>query len=748
MRLDRVLFGLRLWPCWAALALSAVLAPSARAELNASNQPTAPPTERTRLVSFAPPNGQATLRLRPSQPAPPWFFGLRADEQVTQATLRLSHSFSPGLTPGRAQIRVLLNGQVVATLPMPRAPALDGQGRPGGVTREIPLAPSALGRYNQLRLELLGQEAATDTCPAPSATAQADATWVDIASDSRLSLTVRPQAVEKDLALLPEPFFDPADTMPPRLPFVFAATPTDAALRAAGMAASWLGVLADWRKPRFPVHLDTLPPGHALVFATNTESPAFLAAPGLAQPPFTGPELRLLDHPRDPTARLLLIGGRDGAELVRAAQALVLGTAGLSGAQARVLTASPAPPRLPYDAPNWVRLDRPMRFGELITSAGQLQVSGQAPPPVSISLRIPPDLFTWRSPGVPVDLKLRYTPPNAQATAAGGQARVTMRINGEAVQTMALSPSGRGGAAARVVLPLLDTGLLSDSREVLIPAFKLGSRNQLDYVFEFGAPTDPACGETRPDSLRAMIDADSRIDFSGHPHYAEMPHLGYFATSGFPYTIHADLAQTVALLPQAPAAPEIEVLLALLARMGASTGYPATRLQIARGEIQGEPAALQGRDLLMVGAPDRLPLLHTWRDAWQATLDDHGTTEAALLGFESPLTPGRSVVAVTAFKPEHYTQVLDLLDQDAAIYTLHGGAVLLPGKQGAAAHSVPARHGYTTGQLPFWTAIWYPLSGHPVLLALMAVLAVLVLAFALWRSLKATAERRLGEPGG
>jgi hypothetical protein len=447
---------------------------------------------------------------------------------------------------------------------------------------------------------------------------------------------------------------------------------------------------------------------------------------------------------------LLLIGGRDGADLRRAAQALALGSAGLSGTRAQVLATQEAPPRAAYDAPNWIRLDRPMTFGELVTSPQQLQVSGQAPPPVTIALRIPPDLFTWHSRGVPVDLKLRYTPVTPGTGPHDGlatPARVSMRINGEPVQTMALTASGRGGAAARVVLPLLDTGLLGDSRELLIPAFKLGSRNQLDYVFDFGGTADLACGTTRPDNLRAMIDADSRIDFSGHPHYAQMPHLGYFATSGFPFTIHADLAQTVALLPQMPDAREIEVLLALLARMGGTTGYPATRLRVARGELQDEALpSLQAHDLLMIGTPARLPLLQRWREAWQPILAGRGTAQATVLGFESPLTARRSVVAVTAVNSEALTQVLDLLDDDAAVYALHGAAVLLPGTQDAVADSLPARRGYTTGQLPFWTAIWYPLSGHPVLLALMAVLAVLVLAFALWRSLRATAQRRLGEP--
>ena len=39
-------------------------------------------------------------------------------------------------------------------------------------------------------------------------------------------------------------------------------------------------------------------------------------------------------------------------------------------------------PRQPYDAPNWVRTDRPMTFAELQQYAEQLQTSGIEPGPI------------------------------------------------------------------------------------------------------------------------------------------------------------------------------------------------------------------------------------------------------------------------------------------------------------------------------------------------------------------------------
>jgi hypothetical protein len=117
-----------------------------------------------------------------------------------------------------------------------------------------------------------------------------------------------------------------------------------------------------------------------------------------------------------------------------------------------------------------------------------------------------------------------------------------------------------------------------------------------------------------------------------------------------------------------------------------------------------------------------------------------GAGLAALLGFESPVTSGRSVVAVTAVTPENLNMALDALDNPGLVKGMHGSAVFIRGQH---VDSVLAGDTYSLGHIPFWTAIWYPLSEHPVLLAVMSVLAVVIFAFALWRTLRALATKRL-----
>lgn len=732
------------------LGLAAPAAARPKAEASAP-EPSAPPAQIHRLL-FKDMTGQAVLPLRTTEGSTVVNFGARADELVTRLRLRLRYTASPALIPGQSHIKILLNDETVGIIPIGRQPA--GQ----GASQEIDIDPRLVADFNRLKLLFIGHYTAECEDPLHSSL------WTDISGLSELEVSVRPLAIRNDLSFLPEPFFDRRDLRRLDLPFVFAAAPSTATVQAAGTVASWFGTLAAWRGARFPVHREQPPRGNAVVFATNGERPAFLAS----MPAVAGPTLSVVANPADGAAKLLLVQGRDSRELGIAARALVLGHAGLSGSQAVVKELKEEVPRQPYDAPNWVRLDRPMKFGELVASPQELQVFGHVPDAVRLNLRIPPDLFTWRSRGVPVDLKYRYSPP-----IRASESRLSMSINDELVQSFNLRSSGQGGESARIRLPLLDDGLQGESQEVFIPAFKLGSRNQLQFNFSFAYQKEGHCRDTLVENVRAMVDADSQVDFSGYPHYAEMPHLGYFATSGFPFTKYADLSNTVAVLPESPTPADLETLFALLARLGESTGYPGTRLRVAG---PGDEAALRDADLLVIGAAPRQSLLQRWSASlpaaiagpgrriaqpvrkvnflydWlgfgtapdpavasQAGIEGDGPL-AAMLGFESPVTSGRSVVAVTAVAPEHLSLALDALEQPTLARGMYGSAVFIHPQK---VESFLAGNTYVIGELPWWTALWFPLSGHPVLLACMAVLAVLILAFALWRSLRAVAAKRM-----
>ncbi len=135
-----------------------------------------------------------------------------------------------------------------------------------------------------------------------------------------------------DLARLPLPFFDGRDSRALELPFVFASSPDNRTLEAAGAVASWFGALASYRGARFPVSLGQLPEkGHAIVLMVGSASMA-----GIELPPSGMPTLSMIANPNDPFGKLLVIAARDADQLKQAALTLVSGSKVLAGASAQI----------------------------------------------------------------------------------------------------------------------------------------------------------------------------------------------------------------------------------------------------------------------------------------------------------------------------------------------------------------------------------------------------------------------------
>jgi len=723
----------------------------AQATVDSTVNPDTLPVE-IRHLTFAK-LGQPVLRLRSSNGRGSVSFGIRADELVTKATLTLHFMYSPALIPVQSHIKVLLNDEIFGVIPITKEDAGHT------LTQVFEIDPRFISDFNKIVLDFVGHY--TNECE----DSLHSSLWADVSGTSELQLSVRPVVQKNDLAKLPEPFFDARDFTRVNLPFAFSAAPSNSTLRAAAITASWFGKLANWRGARFPASLNRAPSGHAIAFATNTERPDFLNKMEV----FSGPGLSILTNPGDGYSKLLLISGRNGDDLKIAATALVLGNIAMTGTHLSVTKAQQETPRHAYDAPSWVRLDRPMKFGELVESPQQLQGFGHVPDVIRMNLRMPPDLFTWRSRGVPVDLRFRYTP-----TIRTSESRLVTSLNDELVQAVNLRSAGQGDNA-HIRLPLLDDDLQGDEQSLLIPPFKLTARNQMQFAFSFAYQKEGSCRDTPVENVRAMIDPDSTIDFSDFPHYAEMPHLDFFTTLGFPFTIYADLSQTAVILPENPTEPDIAVMLTLLGRMGESTGYPATQVSVLGPR---DITALQDRDLLLIGAASNQNLLTQWGEhlpamisgenrrisqpvrsvsflydwlgfdtepdttvATQETLSDKGPL-AAVLGFESPVTPQRSVVAVTATEPGDMLQILDALDDAVLNKSMRGSVVFV---HAGKVDSFLTGNTYTLGAIPFWTNVWFPLLHHPLLLAFIFVCTLLLLLYLLRRVYKAIAKTNVSD---
>jgi hypothetical protein len=676
---------------------------------------------------------------------------VRLDESVVSARLKLNYTLSPALLPDLSQLKVLIDDEPLATL----VAAKGAMGSPQKA--EIELDPRYFAEFSKLHLQFLGHY--TTECEFPFHTSL----WATVSNDSTLELVTRRLTLRNDLALLPAPFFDHRDGRRLDLPFVFASHPSLATVRSAGLLASWFGTLASYRGAQFPVSFGALPSRHAVVLATNDERPA-----GLELAPVQQPTLAVLPHPADPSVKLLLVMGRDAAQLRTAAEALVLGQAALSGERVAVKSVKLPAAREAYDAPNMVQTGGRVRLGDLVGNPTELQVKGQSLQPIRVNLRLPADIFTWEARGMPIDLRFRYTPPRDV-----GLANLAVQINDQFIQSFLLRPSGQGGRSERLVLPFLeDAGTLA-TQGLTVPAFQLGSNNQLQFRFDIPPSDDGKCRSSLSGGAQAAIDPDSSLDLSHIEHYAALPNLAFFANSGFPFTKFADLAQTALVLPDAPQPAEVQAALAVLGQMGAATGLPALRYELV-GTTQVKQVA--DRDLLLVAAGIAQPLLQSWGQTVPAQLDAgrrassglgrladagaewfsgavphaaprEGWTElvaqgplAALFAFESPLSAGRSVVVLNATDASALPAAADALLDAGKVRQVRGDLVLL---RGQAVDAFRVGEVYYVGSLRWWRWVWFQLHTHPVLLAALGLLLGVAVALIVYRALRRIAQRRL-----
>lgn len=491
---------------------------------------------RNDTLSFKTLAPEGSMVLRGIQNTSQMTFTVRSDEVVSQAVLNLDYTVSPALLPLVSHIKIYLNDELMGIVPVNQ----ESPGKRGTMT--LPLNAQFISDFNRLRLELVGHY--KDVCEDPTHSS----IWIDISKGSSVALTYQKLAVNNDLSRFPEPFYDSRDFRPLTLPIVFGAEPDIEQQQAAAILTSWFGTRAQWRGQNFPVLFNQLPESNAVVFATNDRRPDFLKD----YPAVSAPTVEMISHPDNPYVKLLLVLGRDDKDLLLAAQGIAQGEPLFRGQSVTIDDVKQLAPRKPYDAPNWVNTDRPVRLGELTSYAEQLSVSGGRLSPIDLDMRLPPDLFLLRSQGVTLDLKYRYTPP-----AFVDDSRLNVSLNGRFLQAFPLKPY-EDKSLQVMHIPVIQ-GLLNTGEEVFIPAFQLGGNNRLRFDFDFvsniGASTVDVCRTMTPVKHEATIDDNSTVDFSGYRHYLAMPELKAFSQSGFPFSRMADLSDTLIVMPEAQCVP-------------------------------------------------------------------------------------------------------------------------------------------------------------------------------------------------
>lgn len=702
------------------------------------------------FAQIAPPPG--SMVLRGVNPDGSVEFGTRSDEVVSKALLNLEYTPSPSLLPIQSQLKVYLNDELMGVLPVTQ----EQLGKKSFA--RLPIDPLYISDFNRVRLEFVGHY--RDLCENPVSSTL----WLDVGRSSALELTYQRLVVQNDLSHFPIPFFDPRDNRPLTLPVVFAASPDTQQQQAAAIVASWFGSRSGWRGQNFPVLYNHLPDRHAIVFATNDKRPDFLRD----HPPVKGPTVEMIDHPGDPYVKLLVVFGRDNKDLLQAAKGIAQGNILFRGNRVVVDNVKPLLARQPYDAPNWVRTDRPVTFGELKSFPEQLQASGLEPSAINLSLNLPPDLYLLRINGIDMKLNYRYTAPPTK-----DNSRMYISLNNQFLRSFNLT-GNQDDNQLLMRLPVIQ-GLLDGKTDVSLPALQLGAINQLRFDFRY---MNPMPGGTRENCItfqsvpnRVVIADDSIIDFSHYYHFLAMPDLRAFANAGFPFSRMADLSESVVVMPKTPNQTQVSMLLEVIGTIGAQTGFPAINLTLTDdgSQLQGKNA-----DIMVIGTiPDalkdenRIDMLVQATQSWvktpqrqsnlpdimmdsndrranaQSAITSSGAV-AAVIGFQSPYNDQRSVVALLADSPRGYellNQAINDSDKRAAMF----GSVSVVRESGIT--SLRVGDMYYVGHLPWFERIWYAMSNHPILLAVLAAISVVLLAWVLWRLLRILSRRRLDPTG-
>lgn len=663
-------------------------------------------------------------------------FPIRSDEVVVSARLRLAYDYSPALIPELSHLMVVLNDKVVDVIPLPRD-------KPVGTVRDLDIDPRLFRGSNEIQFKLIGHYA--KECE----DADHSSLWLQLSDLGRLELTLATVPQSADLRKLPNPFFDPRDLSQLSVPMVFANTPGLPTLQAAGIVASWFGAQAPGRGVQFPAQIGELPPGHAVVFLQGGESIAGVRANPAAS-------VSIVPHPFNPKAQLLVISGSDGADQLRAARALALDAAAFSGTYVAVGKDVSSAQRKPYDAPAWLPSDRPVRLGELAPPTA-LQVHAYYPDAIRLNLRLPPDTYLWHNEGADFDLRLRSVRLPEQRNSS-----LDISVNNAFVQSFALDDTPLTGSGARMV----------PRRENLhLPAALLQGRTQLAMTYYFDVLRRGTCLNLPPNNLEGAIDPESTLDISHFPHYAALPNLASFASLGFPYTRLADLSETAVLLSANAGTDELNLYLAVMGRMGESTGYPAVRVTVATPETLDTVA---GKDLIAIQSGPNQSLMTRWKDAMPLVTvngerqlheprdrmrlqyrwaeedllppyTDAGTVHlssgnglAMLMGFESPISSGRSVVYFYADRPADLRKMTDLITDFDRLPSIMGDFVFVDDK--SIQHARVAAT-YYVGSLPWWSRVRWLLSDQPLVLALLTLVVVFALGLLAYRPLRRRLEK-------
>ncbi len=505
-------------------------------------------------------------------------FTLPRDQVVTAARLNLQLEVSPELAARDTSLRLILNGQDLGTVALNQ-----GAGAENSYELEVPAA--MVVSNNNLSFSVIDENALQ--CERDASNKY----WVNIHPASHMQVTSQLLDIGQDLAAFPRPFFDKLNMKDASVAFVFSQAVKPEAVEAASLVASHFGKLASYRSIDFPVFINELPLQNGIIFGSPGEQLG-----GITLPQVEGPALQMMVNPQNPIYKLLLVIGRNEAELRQAAYRLV--SSPLPDRQSSLqVPKQDIGLRQPYDAPNWIDTTKPVTLKQLADDMDTLISNGIYHDGIRVGFRAAPDLFMWDGDHIPVHIEYRFP---TETWIDEDNSQLNIALNGTFLQNMPVNKHG----LLETVWRQLGGDTRQESYTLQLQPYLIYGDNQMEFYFSLKAKPDAPCNLLTSNNIKSRIDPDSYIDLSGTHHFSLLPNLSYYVGASFPFSRMADFSQTVMVLPPKPDAAEISTLLSMAARAGSATGVTLNHVRVLFGlpGTQSARPALAEKDLLVVSS--------------------------------------------------------------------------------------------------------------------------------------------------
>ena len=512
------------------------------------------------------------------------FLPLAERLQVRSAVLHLEFTNSTAVLAERSQLQILLNEKVIAQVPLKGS-------QPEG-TLDVRL-PAQLFAHDYNRLLFRAVLHYMLECEDPNA----PELWLQIDSvASTVSVEVELRALTPRLSDIDE-LFDRKWWGQHGLHILTGSTPIrDAHLRWGALIAQGAALrleyvplqvthgvatrqersITDTPAPTFPF-LDqrTLAGTDTVLIGTTEELVPYLSQDTVAQ--ITNSYLAVHRLDTDPAHFLLVVSGKDDAEVTRAATAFAFLNFPFPEATSMQITEAQFPSPPAYTLKQGMRENQAYQLADL--GFHTATAHGMHPDGFRLELNVPPDLFAPEDAVVELSLHMAYS--------AGLRHDSVLNIQLNDIFEAAIplnDPNGGVFRAYKIAIPLR--------------SFRAGHN-----VITFSPRPMPLvtgkCFFLQSGNLLVTLFDDSTLTVPAASHYTRLPNLQIFATTAFPYNVLPD-GSSFALQVSGQESGTVAAAWMLIAKLAQKASMPLYKAELSLAVPTGE------KDLIVVSPVDQV----------------------------------------------------------------------------------------------------------------------------------------------